>query len=146
MKKILLIISILPLLINCNQDRPPKPILSKEEKSKVLAEIKLMENAKIYSDSAIILLDKNAVDGIVEKEIVEKHNLLLIKSIENAKKVDISILEKMKKGLGKKYQDKYIKGLELQLEGIKNADSKKSLEGQILYDEYVNFVSKLKKQ
>ena len=78
MKKILLIISILPLLINCNQDSLPKPKLSKEEKSKVLTEIKLMENAKIYSDSAIILLNKNAADGIVEKEIVEKHNLLLI--------------------------------------------------------------------
>lgn len=145
MKKILLIISILLLFISCNKDSPPKPKLSKEEKSKVLAEIKLMENAKIYSDSAIILLDRNATDGIVEKEIAEKHNLLLIKSIENAKKVDISILEKMKKGFGKKYQEKYIKGLELQLEGIKNSDAKKALEGQILYDEYVNFVTKLKK-
>ena len=146
MKKILLIISILPLLINCNQDSLPKPKLSKEEKSKVLTEIKLMENAKIYSDSAIILLNKNAADGIVEKEIVEKHNLLLIKSIEIAKRVDISILEKMKKGFGKKYQDKYIRGLELRLEGIKNSDGKKALEGQILYDEYVNFVNKLKTQ
>ena len=144
MRKLLLTIPILFFLINC-KDKSANSKISKDDEMKILSEIKNMENAKKYSDSALILLDTNSADGIVEKEIVEKHNILLQKAIEDAKKVDLSILEKMKKGFGERYKNKYIKGLELQFEGIKNNDNKKALEGQILYDEYVNYVSKLKK-
>lgn len=144
MKKLLLTISILFFLIYC-KEKSANSRISKDDEMRILAEVKNMEIAKKYSDSAFILLDTNSADGIVEKEILEKHNILLEEAIEDAKKVDLSILEKMKKGFGERYKDKYIKGLELQLEGIKNNDNKKALEGQILYDEYVNYVSKLKK-
>ena len=137
MKKLLLMAVILPFFINCKDD---KPGISKDEEDKILLEIKAMENANLYSDSAMVLLDSNMEDGRVKKEIVDRHILLLKKSIESAKKVDIATLERIKKGLGNKYKAKYIRGLELQIEGFQQIDSKKSLEGQILYDEYVNFL------
>lgn len=145
MKKFLLILLIIPFLISCKDKKSTKSKISDEDEAKITTEIKRMNNSREYSDSAFILLDNNLKNGVVKKEIVDKHTILLEKSVEAAKKVDLTILEKIKKGFGKKYKEKYIRSLELQIEGVKEIDTKKSLDGQILYDEYVNYVKKIKK-
>lgn len=145
MKKILPIALILLFLINCKGEKPSKAKMSDEEEAKITTVINLMDKSRKYSDSAFILLDNNLQNGVVKKEIVDNHIILLEKSVEAAKKVDLNILEKLKKGFGKKYKQKYLRSLELQIEGIKEIDTKKSLDGQILYDEYVNYIEKIKK-
>lgn len=145
MKKILPIALILLFLINCKGEKPSKEKMSDEEEAKITSVINLMDKSRKYSDSAFILLDNNLQNGVVKKEIVDNHIILLEKSVEAAKKVDLNILEKLKKGFGKKYKQKYLRSLELQIEGVKEIDTKKSLDGQILYDEYVNYIEKIKK-
>lgn len=145
MKKILPIALILLFLINCKGEKPSKAKMSDEEEAKITSVIKLMDKSRKYSDSAFVLLDNNVQNGVVKKEIVDNHIILLEKAVEAAKKVDLNILEKLNKGFGKKYKQKYLRSLELQIEGIKEIDTKKSLDGQILYDEYVNYIEKIKK-
>ena len=53
-----------------------------------------------------------------------------------------SLLNKAIKNEGTIYYEKYIKGIQFQIEGAKNADAQKSLKGQQLYGEYAEYMEK----
>ncbi len=140
MTKNLLLILIISLL-GCSESKDFNKSFSKDEAEKFAKNLEHFKTAKIYSDSAIIVLN-NEPKGYVNAEVGKKHIEFLEKSLAEAKQVDSSLLNKAIKNEGTIYYEKYIKGIQFQIEGAKNADAQKSLKGQQLYGEYAEYMEK----
>lgn len=62
-------------------------------------------------------------------------------ALNEARLVDINALNKHYDNFGDNWRDKYIKGLELFIEGIEENNNEKSLSGQVLLDKYYTWYS-----
>lgn len=73
---------------------------------------------------------------------IESIKQYLRNAIDAASKVDTIVLNSVRNNYGHIYYFKYLKGMELELEGIEKGDNKKSINGQIMYDEFVDWITK----
>lgn len=138
MKKFLLS-SIIILSASCEKKDSSTKATNNVDAQNLKASVDHLKKAKIFSDSAIIVIN-NETSGVIKEEVSTIHINLLKKSLQEANKVDSSLLNKAIKGNGTVYFEKYVKGIEFQIKGAESGDAKMSLKGQMLYDEYVNYM------
>lgn len=96
--------------------------------------IEHFSNAIDYSNQAAQISNENHAD--LRQKHIDQIITLYNSAIEEAKKVNIAELNADLDGFGTHFQDEFIKGLELQVEGFNGHDNKKLLQGQILSDKW----------
>lgn len=132
MKKLFIfLISIFILFISCNKE---KKVSNKD----ILKQVEFMKKSTEYSNKAIKVIDSDDSLTITQNQM-NKHVEFLKKAVYEAKKVDTSVLNKIKNGFGEIYTKKYIEGIEQQIKGYESVNSSLSIKGQILYDEYIDW-------
>lgn len=110
--------------------------LEKEIKEQVMH----MEKSKEYSNQGIQIM--NLSDSqVVSQNKIDSYKEFLKKSIEEAKKVDTTVLNKIKNGYGTIYYEKYLRAKELELQGYETGNASSLTKGQILYDEFVDWMN-----
>lgn len=110
--------------------------LGKEIKEQVMH----MEKSKEYSNQGIQIM--NLSDSqVVSQNKIDSYKEFLKKSIEEAKKVDTTVLNKIKNGYGTIYYEKYLRAKELELQGYETGNASSLTKGQILYDEFVDWMN-----
>lgn len=110
------------------------------DKDTIMEQVNYMEKSKEYSNLGIEIM--NLKDSqIVSQNKIDSYKEYLKKSIKEAKKVDTSVLNKIKSGYGKTYYEKYIIAKELQLQGYETGNASSLAKGQILYDEFVDWMN-----
>jgi|GEM_PF-967349 len=110
--------------------------LEKEIKEQVMH----MEKSKEYSNQGIQIM--NLGDSqVISQNKIDSYKEFLKKSIEEAKKVDTTVLNKIKNGYGTIYYEKYLKSKELELEGYEKGNASSLTKGQLLYDEFVDWMN-----
>lgn len=110
--------------------------LEKEIKEQIMH----MEKSKEYSNQGIQIM--NLSDSqVVSQNKIDSYKEFLKKSIEEAKKVDTTILNKIKNGYGTIYYEKYLRAKELELQGYETGNASSLTKGQILYDEFVDWMN-----
>ena len=110
--------------------------LEKEIKEQVMH----MEKSKEYSNQGIQIM--NLSDSqVVSQNKIDSYKEFLKKSIEEARKVDTTVLNKIKNGYGTIYYEKYLRAKELELEGYETGNASSLTKGQILYDEFVDWMN-----
>jgi hypothetical protein len=97
-----------------------------------------MKKSTEYSNKAIKVIDSNTSLTITQNQMNE-HLEFLKKAVIEAKKVDTSVLNKIKNDFGKIYTEKYIEGIEQQIKGYESNNASSAIKGQILYDEYIDW-------
>lgn len=99
-----------------------------------------MEKSKDYSNQGIQIM--NLIDSqVVSQNKIDSYKEFLKKSIEEAKKVDTTVLNKIKNGYGTIYYEKYLRAKELQFQGYETGNASSLTKGQILYDEFVDWMN-----
>ncbi len=134
MKKILLIVTCFFILIACNKTKKDENLL--EDNIKI--QISKIESSIDYNNKSIRLLEEKSNNSLTQIEL-DNYVAFLDSAIFYANQVDLSILNSVKPEYGDNYRNKYIKSLELRRLGIFNQDAIKMIEGQKLYDEFVNW-------
>jgi hypothetical protein len=110
--------------------------LEKEIKEQVMH----IEKSKEYSNQGIQVM--NLSDSqVVSQNKIDSYKEFLKKSIEEAKKVDTTILNRIKNGYGTIYYKKYLRAKELQLQGYETGNASSLTKGQILYGEFVDWMN-----
>lgn len=100
-----------------------------------------MEKSKEYSNQGIQIMNLDN-SQVVSQNKIDSYKEFLKKSIEEAKKVDTSVLNKIKSGYGTIYYEKYLIAKELELQGFETGNASSLTKGQILYDEFVEWMNK----
>jgi hypothetical protein len=119
------------LFISCNEE---KKVSNKD----ILKQVEFMKKSTEYSNKAIKVIDSNTSLTITQNQMNE-HLEFLKKAVIEAKKVDTSVLNKIKNDFGKIYTEKYIEGIEQQIKGYESNNASSAIKGQILYDEYIDW-------
>lgn len=101
-------------------------------------QVKHMEKSREYSNQGIKIMNLND-SLVVSQNKIDSYKEFLKKAIEEARKVDTVVLNKIKKGYGTIYFEKYLRSKELELEGYENGNASALTKGQILYDEFVDW-------
>lgn len=110
--------------------------LGKEIKEQIIH----IEKSKEYSNQGIQIM--NLSDSqIVSQNKMDAYKEFLKKSIEEARKVDTTVLNKIKNGYGTIYYGKYLRAKELELQGYETGNASALTKGQILYDEFVDWMN-----
>jgi hypothetical protein len=109
--------------------------LENEFKEQVL----YMEKSKEYSNQGIQIMNLSG-SQVVSQNKIDSYKEFLKKSIEEAKKVDTTVLNKIKNGFGTIYYEKYLRAKELELQGYEMGNASSLTKGQILYDEFVDWM------
>lgn len=91
------------------------------------------KRAKIVNNDSSLKISKGDITLIKE---------YLNNAIEEAKQVDTIVLNSVKSNYGHVYYYNYIKGMEIELQGIEEGDVDKSILGQLKYDEYLSWLEK----
>ena len=125
------LISIFILLISCNKEK-------KVSNNDILKQVEFMKKSTEYCNKAIKVIDSDTSLTITQNQMNE-HIEFLKKAVYEAKKVDTSVLNKIKNGFGEIYTKKYIEGIEQQIKGYESVNSSLAIKGQILYDEYIDW-------
>lgn len=135
MKKLLIfLIPIFLLFISCNEEKK----VSEEE---IVKQVEYIKKSVEYNNSAINVINSSTSLKIKQNQINE-YTELLKKAVNEAKKVDTSVLNEVKSGYGNIYTNKYIKSLEHQIKGYESKKPSLAMKGQILYDKYVDWIEK----
>jgi len=135
MKKLLtFLIPIFVLFISCNEEKK----VSKEE---IVKQVEFIKKSLKYNNNAIKVINSSTSLTIKQNQMNE-YTELLKKALNEAKKVDTSVLNEIKSGYGNIYTNKYIESLEQQLKGYESQNPSLAMKGQILYDEYVDWIEK----
>lgn len=111
--------------------------LEKEIKQQVMH----MEKSKEYNNQGIKIMNLSDSQEVSQNKI-DIYKMLLKKSIEEAKKVDTAVLNKIRNGYGTIYYEKYLRSKKLELQGYESGNANTLRKGQILYDEFVNWRNK----
>lgn len=99
-----------------------------------------IEKSQKYSNQGIQIM--NLSDSlVVSQNKINSYKEYLKKSIEEAKKVDTTVLNKIKNGYGTIYYEKFLRGKELELQGYETGNASSLTKGQILYDEFVDWMN-----
>ena len=92
-----------------------------------------------YSNQAAVIL--NQTGSNLSQENMTEIIKLKKQALDEALLVDTKALNNQYQGFGDQWKSKYIKGLELFIEGIENGDNQKSLQGQVLLDQWGEWYS-----
>lgn len=103
-------------------------------------QIMYIEKSKKYSNQGIQIMNLSDSE-VVSQNKIDSYKEFLKKAIEEARKVDTTVLNKIKNGWGTIYYEKYLRGKELELEGYETGNASSLTKGQILYDEYVDYAN-----
>jgi hypothetical protein len=87
-----------------------------------------------YSNQATLILNRNGSNLSAD----EMQNIVRLKkmALEEARLVDVESLNKQHDDFGNQWRDKYIKGLDMFIQGVENSDGVKLLQGQALLEEW----------
>lgn len=108
-----------------------------------------IKSLDLYYEATKIINQGEPYQTIDEKTIEEIIDFQK-QALNEAEKVDIDMLNRRHDGFGKHYEDKFVKGLEALVDGHKNNDPSKFLQGQILLDQwgtwYLDNLDRIKKE
>jgi len=95
-----------------------------------------------FSNKASTIINQNEHISTLEKESMEKMMSFIRQALMEAKQVEIKMLNQTLDGFGDHFNDEFIKGLEILIDGYETNDSDKFLQGQILDDKWGTWYSK----
>lgn len=130
-KKTILVIFSFFMLYSCNKK-------NQSNEDYTLKQLTLFKQSIDYKKSANKLIDNSA--RTIKHEDLEKIEVLLNKSLETAKMIDLKTLDNVVNGLSFTFKNKYIRGLEYQLKGMKDGDAQIAVKGQIMQDDFFDWL------
>ena len=89
-----------------------------------------------FANQATEITNRRTKIGITSQNEVEEVISFLENSIEAAREVDIGALNEKYQGFGDHFQNEFIKGSVLYLDGLKNGGTVSALQGQVLLDRW----------
>lgn len=138
MKKVLFKMSMVIILLSFTFCKKEK----KEISMNVIEEnVSFIKESMDWNNKRAAIVNNGNSKNIGSGEI-ESIKQYLRNAIDAASKVDTIVLNSVRNNYGHIYYFKYLKGMELELEGIEKGDNKKSINGQIMYDEFVDWITK----
>lgn len=141
MKNSLLLFFVLSIL-SCegvNNQQSQKETSNQYSKLEITETARLVNEAQKYRDLATGII--NSSDSLyINSSDSKKYIEYLKESLKTAKEVNTKILNDVRIGYGDVYNQKFIKGLELEIKGADSINSKLSLKGQVLYDDYIDWL------
>lgn len=125
MKKLILLLPVV-LLFSCSSS-------NKSNVEHFVNSIEYVNEAnKISNGSNSIYLEQSEVEEMIR---------LKQRALGEARKVNISSLNKRFQGFGDSYEDLFIEGLNLYLTGMEDENQRKVIQGQLLLDEWGDWYS-----
>ena len=95
-----------------------------------------------FSNKATSIVNQHNGVGMMDKDDLDKFIYYKKQALEEAKLVDIHILNQKLDGFGDHFKAEYLKGLETLIDGHENNNTGKFLEGQVLLDQWGLWFSK----
>lgn len=134
MKKAFLYLICFLTFYSCNEKK------ESSKKESIERSVKHLQKSIEWNNKRIQLANKDTT------LLVSSEDMSLIKeylkyAIDEAKKVDTVVLNSVKNGYGNVYYDKYLKGMEMELKGIEEGNNNMSIDGQLMYDEFLNWLN-----
>lgn len=134
MKKAFLFLICFLTFYSCNEKK------ESSKKESIERSVKHLQKSIEWNNKRIQLANKDTT------LLVSSEDMSLIKeylkyAIDEAKKVDTVVLNSVKNGYGNVYYDKYLKGMEMELKGIEEGNNNMSIDGQLMYDEFLNWLN-----
>lgn len=99
----------------------------------------LLSKSINYSNQAALILNQ-AGSNLNQENMIEIINLKK-QALNEALRVDVVDLNNHYSDFGNQWESKYVKGLNLFIEGIESRDNQKSLQGQVLLDQWDEWYS-----